>query len=189
MARPRKWFPKEKICEYCGETFQAKTSYAIYRQRFCNLRCRSKFVGEAKKAKRLQRKCKKCGKTISIVPSLEKTKFFCSYSCSSSFRYKGSGNPAWTGGDAKYWKLKARERDNFTCQFPGCKKRGKGNQVHAHHKIPRSVGGSDDLDNLITLCPKHHREVERRTFVDLVKMHPESTRKISVTIFGRLGTA
>ncbi|MDQ7826855.1 MAG: hypothetical protein RDV48_28915 [Candidatus Eremiobacteraeota bacterium] len=44
-------------------------------------------------------------------------------------------------------------RDNYQCQAPGCKCR---RNLHSHHIIFRSHGGSDKLHNRITLCMAHH---------------------------------
>ncbi len=33
--------------------------------------------------------------------------------------------------------------------------------LHVHHIVPRSKGGTDDVHNLITLCPNHHAMVHR----------------------------
>ena len=41
-----------------------------------------------------------------------------------------------------------RARDRHFCQVPGCSRAA----VHAHHVKPRSQGGSDDPENLISLC-------------------------------------
>src|SRR5712664_2818629 len=41
-----------------------------------------------------------------------------------------------------------RARDRHFCQVPGCSRAA----VHAHHIKPRSQGGSDDPENLISLC-------------------------------------
>lgn len=69
-------------------------------------------------------------------------------------------------GDNWYWKRQeALDRDNGECVV--C---GKSDYVHVHHKIPRrflfyhpfrtiEVDGNC-LENLVVLCPKHHREVE-----------------------------
>jgi 5-methylcytosine-specific restriction endonuclease McrA len=43
-------------------------------------------------------------------------------------------------------------RDGWQCRH--CKDR---NGLHAHHVIYRSEGGSDTMDNLITLCAQCHR--------------------------------
>jgi len=50
------------------------------------------------------------------------------------------------------WKI--FERDRWRCQAPGCSSRRR---LEAHHIIFRSQNGSDDPDNLITLCHGHHR--------------------------------
>lgn len=33
-------------------------------------------------------------------------------------------------------------------------------ELEVHHRLPRGRGGRNDLDNLVTLCPGHHRWVE-----------------------------
>lgn len=49
----------------------------------------------------------------------------------------------------------ALDRDNYTCQCCG----KKHVRLEAHHIIFRSLGGSDELDNLITLCEKRHKAI------------------------------
>ena len=46
-------------------------------------------------------------------------------------------------------------RDNYECQVCGCKG-SKENPLHTHHKIFQSCGGSDRVDNLVTVCTKCH---------------------------------
>jgi len=46
------------------------------------------------------------------------------------------------------------ERDRFVCQAPGC---GNSRFLEIHHVKSRSRGGSNELDNLITLCSACHR--------------------------------
>ncbi|MHC9542321.1 MAG: HNH endonuclease [Vulcanimicrobiota bacterium] len=45
------------------------------------------------------------------------------------------------------------KRDRFRCQVPGCNCR---RNLHVHHIIWRSKGGTDDPVNLIVLCARHH---------------------------------
>jgi len=52
-------------------------------------------------------------------------------------------------------RQKVRERDNHECRF--CESE---NNLHTHHIVPRSADGSDDLDNLITVCASCHNTVE-----------------------------
>ena len=46
-------------------------------------------------------------------------------------------------------------RDNYKCRCCGLKK----GTLEVHHIIYKSKGGSDDLDNLITLCRKCHKDL------------------------------
>lgn len=56
-------------------------------------------------------------------------------------------------------KLACLKRDKFTCQR--CeKKNSQGRGMTAHHVTPRSDGGGDNLENLITLCDPCHDYVE-----------------------------
>ena len=52
-------------------------------------------------------------------------------------------------------KQQVKERDNYTCQFPGCGKSGKG--MHCHHIFTvRNRATRWYKLNLILLCPGHH---------------------------------
>jgi len=69
-------------------------------------------------------------------------------------------NADWKGYGPNWDKLRKKtlERDNYTCQRcgydPGCT--GRSVPLQAHHIVPRSDGGADSLDNLITLCRSCH---------------------------------
>lgn len=57
-------------------------------------------------------------------------------------------------------RQKALVRDNLTCKecgFVGKLNNGVyGNPLVAHHILPRSKGGKDELSNLETMCRKCH---------------------------------
>ena len=55
----------------------------------------------------------------------------------------------------------ARERDRCRCRFPGCESR----RVDLHHIQHWASGGRTDLDNLISLCPWHHKVVHDRGYL------------------------
>jgi len=50
-------------------------------------------------------------------------------------------------------------RDGHCCQVCGiyC-----GNSIHRHHIVFRSLGGETSLDNVISLCVKHHEAAHGR---------------------------
>ncbi len=52
-------------------------------------------------------------------------------------------------------------RDDGHCQFPGC---CESRYVEGHHIKHWAVGGETKLDNLVTLCRYHHRELHRGQF-------------------------
>jgi hypothetical protein len=54
----------------------------------------------------------------------------------------------------------ARERDHGRCRYPGCESR----RVDLHHIQHWINGGRTDLDNLISLCPWHHKVVHDRGY-------------------------
>lgn len=97
--------------------------------------------------------------------------------------FQGSKHWAWKGGlqwnvmdrNIEGWKelrLICYARDKYECQkcFKKCKK-----DIQAHHMIPRSYGGPDVLQNLVTLCKSCHVKVERRIterMNNLRELHP-----------------
>lgn len=49
----------------------------------------------------------------------------------------------------------ARVRDQGRCRVPGCRSR----LVQLHHIVHWADGGPTDLDRMVSLCPRHHRNV------------------------------
>lgn len=55
---------------------------------------------------------------------------------------------------------KTKERDHWECQRCGSRGGQKGDSIlHAHHILPKSKGGEDRLDNLITVCHDCHEQI------------------------------
>ena len=54
-------------------------------------------------------------------------------------------------------RKRAYRRDNYECEVCGARGGPRGNaELHAHHIIPKSNGGSNSLNNLTTLCHYCH---------------------------------
>lgn len=48
----------------------------------------------------------------------------------------------------------------FVCQMPYCRYMCENrSQICEHHIVPKSMGGSDKRNNIITLCPNCHAKV------------------------------
>ena len=54
----------------------------------------------------------------------------------------------------------ARERDRGRCRYPGCESR----RVDLHHIRHWANGGPTSLDNLVSLCRRHHTAVHDRGY-------------------------
>lgn len=54
------------------------------------------------------------------------------------------------------WLLRQIRRRDRGCRFAEC---GRTRGLHAHHVVHWAHGGRTDLDNLVLLCPRHHRKV------------------------------
>jgi hypothetical protein len=56
---------------------------------------------------------------------------------------------------ASYPQLRAlHKRSDGHCQYPGC---SATRELQAHHLVDDAFGGKAELDNLILLCPRHHK--------------------------------
>jgi len=92
---------------------------------------------------------------------------FCSYDCKADWQrenFTGENNPSsWSKS-----RKRARERANYVCEHPYCNKTVEdvGRNLDVHHIVPfryfDSHREANKLDNLILLCPTHHKTEERR---------------------------
>ena len=61
------------------------------------------------------------------------------------------------GRCASYAQQRAlHKRSDGHCQYPGCT---TTRELEAHHLTPVELGGKTELDNLILLCPRHHKHL------------------------------
>jgi hypothetical protein len=58
------------------------------------------------------------------------------------------------GRCASYAQLRALHKRSDHCQYPGCT---AARELEAHHILADQCGGETVLDNLILLCPRHHK--------------------------------
>jgi hypothetical protein len=63
---------------------------------------------------------------------------------------------ARVGRCASYAQQRALHRRSAHCQYPGCT---ATRELEAHHLIAVERGGKTELDNLILLCPRHHKRL------------------------------
>ena len=63
------------------------------------------------------------------------------------------------GRCASYAQQRALHKRSSHCQYPGCTAM---RELEAHHLIAVEHGGKTELDNLILLCPRHHKLLHDR---------------------------
>jgi len=128
-------------CEACGRNYKPPRGTYFPGRQFCNARCKGDWMRT---------------------------------------HWSGKNHPSWQGGGIYYYgpnwseqRDAARARDNYTCQNPSCglTEADHGRHLHVHHRKPfRSFGyvpreneayrAANALDNLVTLCPSCHIQVE-----------------------------
>lgn len=73
------------------------------------------------------------------------------------------------------------ERDNYTCQI--CNESPEDERLlEVHHIVPLSEGGSDNLENLVTVCPNCHRKLEYSELKEELTEHINNTFQNSVQL-------
>lgn len=75
------------------------------------------------------------------------------------------GSAASRGYGSKTWQWLRKEvflRDLYTCQACGCGVGISKGDAHCDHKVAKDKGGTDDIENLQTLCASCHGEKTRR---------------------------
>lgn len=170
------------ICKECGKRFETW----VYRNpNFCSRKCTNRNIARLPKPSarkpeiHITRNCLWCNKEYKTTTHQVKHRGsnYCSMECKTKHKsetMKGEGNPNYVDGSSpqnygpNWWKQrrKARRRDKNTCVKCGAKHNIKnGIYVDVHHKIPLRLFNGDfksanNLNNLVCLCRKCHREEE-----------------------------
>lgn len=72
------------------------------------------------------------------------------------------------------------KRDNYTCQNCGRKGGPMGQaELHAHHVVPKSKGGTHRVENLQTVCKECHDAIHGRRLAPTARISPSSSITIS----------
>lgn len=153
-GRGQRKAPNVHKCEHCEKTFE--TMPHIKARKYCSKECRDQFRRDRTGAdhplyNRTEHPCKICGTLVSVTPSLLKSRrlCFCSPECAKeSHRRAVSGVPKAMNRSGKN---AARVRDGHKCVICGFSA-----VTAVHHVIAKKDGGTNDLTNLVTLCPNHH---------------------------------
>jgi uncharacterized protein DUF222/HNH endonuclease len=91
-----------------------------------------------------------------LLTDSERRLLLCDATCEVWF--ERHGQPIGAGRATRTISRRVRRalehRDRGTCTVPGC---GATRGLHAHHLVHWEDGGPTELDNLVLVCPYHHR--------------------------------
>lgn len=143
----------DRKCKNCNKSFQVESREAKRTDKvagiFCSRSCCVSYT--AKERVEVLNICKHCGREYSTVALHSK---YCSNSCKQkNYRSKGKSDNMY---DRKLLDLLGE----YPCEI--CNWSSAPRDVH--HIIPVSENGKNIVDNLITLCPNHHRMVHTNSF-------------------------
>jgi len=172
VAHPDEYGGKTNLytCQYCGAPVKRKPSEVINGNIYCSRSCSNKAQSQALKdhpelrhSKGAEVTCQNCGKPFYIKPHRAKAAKFCSRQCFHAYRFGKSskGNGLDTAGSNN---PNFKDTSNHTtARKIAIKAYGKACMVcgwditcDVHHITRRKLGGNAP-DNLVVLCPNHHR--------------------------------
>ena len=133
----------QKTCITCSNTFMADPrEHKRGNAKYCSISCGAK--NRATKAKTINSVCTYCN--TSFLSGSKEAKY-CSNSCKlKSYRKNQITNEFAT-------KSLQRILSHLPCELCGW----DATTRDVHHIVPVSQGGKNTLDNVIVVCPNHHR--------------------------------
>ena len=141
-------------CLQCKTIFSG-TAIFMKTRVYCGNKCRDDYrkahTGAAHPSyTSFEMPCDICGNVFTTQPArLKHHQVYCSMACGKEGRRRKISGVARNINPTG--KQKAKVRDNFSCRICGFDL-----AIHAHHIIHIKDGGTNSLENLITLCPNHH---------------------------------
>lgn len=153
----------ERICEYCGGTFNVIPSRIKHgRGRTCSRGCQYALM-KSRPSNGGIIICCGCGNEYSRPKSHTKKAKYCSRECRDKY-WVGEATPNYQDGSGVYkrgpnWhSIRRHIIDRDKC----CVQCGSSENLHVHHKIPFRMFNDHEQanlpENLITLCPVCHRK-------------------------------
>lgn len=135
----------ERKCKTCNESFLADTreinrGNALYCSRSC--------AAKAPKLVEFNKVCKHCGKDY--IANHQHSKFCSNYCKQKNYRLKSKSEET---NMKQLYKL----FQDIPCEICGWNETSRD----LHHIIEVSKGGKNEINNIISVCPNHHRMIHK----------------------------
>ncbi len=130
------------VCAVCEVLFNSRTV-----KKYCSEHCTRISKLRAEKVVKQTLTCLYCGE---VFTTERKNKQCCSSVCTS--RYFRAKNPKSYEKLYTVSRFKIFARDNFQCIYCGKSSIEDKQELHLEHIYPRSKGGNNNVNNLVTSC-------------------------------------
>jgi 5-methylcytosine-specific restriction endonuclease McrA len=158
----------EKLCENCNEPFITDTRETNRNKgKYCSRNCGA-IKSNLNRLVITSHICKQCGIEFNAESKHAK---YCSYICKiKNYRLKKRTD------DYSYTlEQTIKEYPCEICQWQECSR-------DVHHIISVSEGGKSEINNLISLCPNHHRLADRKLLLQDYLFEIIKSRTISSSL-------
>lgn len=164
FCKTRSMQRRQRTCSNCGKTYLC--DHPNRETKACSVACVA-----ALSRRRAFLTCEYCGELCERKQSDAAAFRFCSRACKARALTVGK----WIGVRADkrvsipkpyerpYYRRqasRARRRDNYTCRSCGHQFQKGSRSLDVHHKVPIRLGGSDHLNNLVSLCRSCHSKAD-----------------------------
>lgn len=159
-----------KECKHCNCKFLAD-SREVNRgnAKFCSLTCAAAYNNSNRNNSKYELICKHCSISFKSISNNSK---YCSNLCKQkNYRLKKKSGNIY---DYKLEKI----IQQYPCEICSWKEASRD----SHHITPVSKGGKSTIDNLISLCPNHHRMAHYNLFSQDYLLKIVKSRTISSSL-------
>lgn len=146
---------KLKVCAYCLEEIKSKKFITKQFKSFCNEDCFEQYKNDIKLKKSLTKTTEKNNITITPKGEIRRYAIKKCVVCGKEFKTLVY-NQKYCGKNCSdlthISRFKIFERDSFRCIYCGKSSIENKAELHLEHIFPRSKGGTNQIDNVVTSC-------------------------------------
>lgn len=141
-----------RICGFCGDEFSMSLATSSKARRYCSVRCRSDYHRDHGRNKEMYLLAQD-GKSLEEIAAIFNVPVKRAANAMHRFKHR-RGHSLSASSIRRRW---VKGKSCLICGFD--------RYIEAAHIIPAKAGGPMDDDNLMPLCPNHHRLFDRKALL------------------------